>query len=357
LESLRNLSLKFRSSNPALPLEELLSQFPLEQIQKLTAAYMEDSFFILSSRLTYLKYFDLSRCYTSTMTFPGELFPSLIELNVSDFSSIQLTGMISLRKLEIHNTPSNQILGKEYFHSQLKSFSYSCYGDPVYDESFLWVLKNATRLSLRTAPQRDFFETAVSGKLASLDLYLLGNEVTIPERFFEVLRLHNCHPSQSSSFSKVQILILDSCSSIRDISPCKDIPYIELRHLTGVKDFSCLGNQRYLMIFDCQGLFSEAVKGFGNIFNLHIHSCHNINEITNLNGNNQYLTLNSCGELRSVELSQRDFLSVKILKCNHLHAFRILGTVYSLEFTFNKRWTKEMIPRKYQYLNGIGKEE
>jgi hypothetical protein len=80
------------------------------------------------------------------MAFPGELFPSLIELHAYDFGSIQLAAMNCLRKVEIHNTPSYQISEKD-FHSQLKSFSYLCYGDPGCDESFLWVLKHATRLS------------------------------------------------------------------------------------------------------------------------------------------------------------------------------------------------------------------
>jgi hypothetical protein len=355
LESLQNLSLESPTSKSVLPLERLLSQFPLEQIQKLRLGNITESFFALSSHLTNLKYLRLTPSYTDTITFPGELFPSLIELRTNDFRAIQLAEMIRLRNLEIHNTPSHQILGNEEFHSQLKSFSYSCSSDPVYDESYLWVLKNAAHLSLRTAPRPDFFDPAVSVKLSSLNLCSEGREVTIPDRFFEVLRLHNCKISSSSSFSQVQILVLDYCA-VTDISSCKDIPYLELRHLSRVKDFSPLGNQRYLMIWECQALSSDAVRRFRNVFYLHIYRCHKVNEVGYLNGNNKYLILKSCGGLRSVELAKEDYISVKILKCNYLDNFKIIGTVYALGFTINERWTKDMIPRKYQYLNGEKEE-
>jgi hypothetical protein len=55
-----------------------------------------------------------------------------------------------------------------------------------------------------------------------------------------------------------------------------------------------------------------------------------------------------------VELSIQGYIKVGILEFNvrKLENFKILGTVYSLDFTLSERWTKEMIPRKYQYLNG-----
>jgi hypothetical protein len=99
------------------------------------------------------------------------------------------------------------------------------------------------------------------------------------------------------------------------------------------------------------------VRGFGNVHHLNISFCRQIAEVRNLSGKIEFLTLSSCAGLRSVELSNQDYIHVKILQCNYLDNFRILGTVYSMEFTLNKRWTKEMISRKYQYLNGKEKEE
>jgi hypothetical protein len=347
-ERLQNLVVGFAVSNPAPPLEQFLSQFPLEQIQKLSLGYVPDAFFTLSARLTDLKYLRLFQRNPMTMPFPGELFPSLTELQTIDFSSVRLTGMTHLRNLHIINTPSNQIKGKEEICTQLRCFSYSCYGDPV-DDSFFWVLKNATDLSL-TSVESDFLES-LSEKVTSLDLYMQGREVTIPNRFFEELRLHNCVPSSSFLFSNVQILVLDDCYEITDIIPFKDIPYLELMQLPEVTDFSALGNQRYLMIWECPGLSDEAVSGFGNVFHLHIFNCENLTEVKNLQGKNKFLTLDSCFGLQSVELSNQDYIHVNIIQCG-LDNFKIYGTVYSLEMAITKRWTKATIPRKYQYLNG-----
>jgi hypothetical protein len=86
LEGLVDLTLGLSGSHSVLPLEQLLSQFPLEQIQKLTVGEISESFFALSSRLTDLKYLRLSQRDLNTMTFPGELFPSLIELHAYNFS-------------------------------------------------------------------------------------------------------------------------------------------------------------------------------------------------------------------------------------------------------------------------------
>jgi hypothetical protein len=267
--------------------------------------------------------------------------------------------MTRLRKLSVENTPCTHIVGKEEICPQLKSFSYSCYYDNlILDDSYLWVLKYATRLSLHsqqtnTALPSDFLES-LSEKVTSLNISMDGNEITIPDRFFEMVRLHHCRHSSHSSFSKVQILTLNKCISIRDINPFKEIPYLELLQLTGVRGFASLGSQRYLKIDGCPDLSDAAMRMFGNVFQLCIHNCHNMTEVSNLDGNNKCLTLYSCFGLRSVELSNQDYIQVKILQFNKkkLDNFKILGSVYSLEFTLNERWTKEMIPRKYEYLNG-----
>jgi hypothetical protein len=144
---------------------------------------------------------------------------------------------------------------------------------------------------------------------------------------------------------------LDFLCTTRNL-PFKDIPYLQLMKLPEVKDFCSLGNQRYLMIDDCPGVSSEAVSGFGNVFHLHVCRCHNIMEVHILQGNNQFLVLNSCFGVKSVKLSHHDYIHVKIIDCNGLVDFKNHGSVYSLDFTLNKRWTKEAIPRNYHYLKG-----
>jgi hypothetical protein len=357
LDNLQNLLFVFLVSKTALPLEELLSLLPLEQIQQLSLGYITDSFFTLSARLHDLKYLRLFQSFESSVTFIGGLFPSLIELHTIDFSTVKLAGMTHLRHLEIRNTPNNQIFGKEAIYPQLKSFSHSYFSADSEDCS-PGLLKNVTRLSIEE-PQPSLpsdFLLSLNKKVTSLDLYILSQEVIIPDRFFETVKLDSCVLNLASLFSKVQILLLNNCSSVKDVSPFKDIPFLQLMNLPEVTNFSCLGAQRYLMIHLCPSLSNEDVRAFGNVFHLCISYCRTISE-AHLKGNNRFLTLSFCRELKSVELSGDNYVQVRIMKCGNLDNFKIQGSIYSLDFTLNERWTEETIPRKYQYLNGEEKTE
>jgi Leucine-rich repeat (LRR) protein len=362
LEGLQNLLFVDLNSNPVRPLEQQLSQFPLEQIQKLWLSTITRSFFTLSSRFQDLKYLRIFQAESSRMNFPGELFPSLVELHLFNFYSVRLAGMIHLRNLQIDQTRIYQIYGTEEIYPQLESFSYTnFYEVSLNTDSFLPLLQNVKDLSLgilQTPLKSDFLDS-MNRKVTSVTVPMNRQEITIPDRFFEKVELCDCTLSQSSSLSKVQFLELHNCSLITDIRPLKDIPRLRLERLTGVEDFSCLGSQRYLIIRHCKGLSNEAVQGFGNVFHLEITSCHNLTEVRNLNGKIEFLTLNFCHGLRSVELSNQEYCHVRIVRYDEhqLADFNILGTVYSLDFTLTKRWTKETIPRRYQYLNGEEKWE
>jgi hypothetical protein len=270
---------------------------------------------------------------------------------------VRLAGMTRLRNLNVYSTRSNQIFGKDAVYPQLKSFSYSGYSVEHAEQNDLSLLKNVTSLSLSRLQSTLPLDSA-NTKVSSLELYMKGQEVIIPDKFFERVKLHSCRISQSSSFSKVQILELTDGSSITEIIPFKNVPYLHLQWLPEVKDFSSLGNQRYLMICHCEGPSNEAMKGFGNIFHLYITSCNNVTEIENLRGHkNKILYLGDCLGLRLLELSEQDYIQVNIRSCSNLDDFKIHGTIYSLFFTLNERWTKETIPRKYQYLNGEEKHQ
>jgi hypothetical protein len=337
--------------------EQLLPQFPLEQIQKLMFGFITDSFFQIAHRLSGLKYLHL--CALSGLSFSGELFPLLIELHISGFNSIHLAGMTGLRHLEIINTRSSQIFEKEEIFPQLESFSYDAQKLEEQEDLFNSLLNNVTRLSLKGSCSyylRSDFILSVNEKVSSLDLSIKGQEVTIPDRFFEMVKLQGCIISESSSFAKVQILDLNNCPSITDIGPFKDIPYLELANLSDVDDFSSLGSQRYLKVDCCQGLSDLAVSRFGNVFHLDISNCRNLTKFIPLNGSNKFLTLNNCFGLRSVELSNQDYIHVKIIDCSGIFNFHIHGSVYSLDFALSEQWTKEMIPSNYQYLNSEEKE-
>jgi hypothetical protein len=129
-------------------------------------------FFDLSHRLVILTYLSLYRLYGFNVTFPGELFPTLIELRVYNFNSVRLTGMTRLQHLVINGTLSNEIIGKEVVYPQLKSFS--SYEYRVNDELIPWVFQNATHLSLqlsKTSLESDFL-VSVDKKVISTDIYL-----------------------------------------------------------------------------------------------------------------------------------------------------------------------------------------
>jgi hypothetical protein len=349
---LQNLVLSENVEKPDVAAEQLLLQFPLEQIQKLKIDRISETFFTLSHRFTGLKSLHFAPSCEARLSLRGELFPSLIELHASYFDSVHLTGMVSLQHLEILHTLNNQIYGDEEIFSQLKSFSYTCFGNKTFDESFLSVLKNVHCLTLHTFTTltSDFLDS-MSKNVTSLDLNMKRNEVTVPNRLFKTMKLFNCNFCANFSVSKLQILSLNRCLSITDISPFKDIPYLELLVLPEVRDFSSIGNQRYLAISKCLGLSDEAMSGFGNVFHLRISDCDNITEVRNLQDKNKFLFLSFCRRLKSVELSNQDYIYVNINRIT-LDNFKILGRVYSLDFTLNERWTRDMIPRKYQYLNG-----
>jgi hypothetical protein len=352
MNRLQNLVLSENVEKPVVDPEQLLLQFPLEQVQKLKIDRITEKFFKLSQRLTGLKSLHLTTVFVSDFRFLGEQFPSLIELHIHGFSSVHLTGMIALQHLAIRHTLNNQIFGYEEIFPQLKSFSFTCFSSKSLDESFLSILKNVNCLALDsyTSLKSDFLDS-ISKSVTCLDLSMKGNEVTVPNRLFKTMKLRNCNLCTDFSLSKVQILTLNHCLSITDIIPFKDIPYLDLVYLPEVKDFSSLGSQRYLAIFKCQGLSDEAMSGLGNVFHLRIYECDKMTEVKHLLGKNQFLFLSFCRGLKSVELSNQDYLHVTIHRLI-LDNFKIHGTVYSLNFTYNAQWTKEMIPRKYQYLNG-----
>jgi hypothetical protein len=217
-------------ATPVINREQFLSQFPLEQIQKLKIYDITDRFFKLSHRLTGLKYLDLSQPRASQLSFPGELFPSLVELHTNCLTSVQLAGMISLRTLDTVYTPWNQIFGKEEIFPQLKSLSYYGYDNPVHDESFLLLFKNVNSLTRQGTVKTDFLDS-LSEQVTSLTIHSTGQDITIPDRFFKKIHLYSCNLTGNCSLSKVQIFCLSDCSSVTDISSCKDIPYLVLTQL------------------------------------------------------------------------------------------------------------------------------
>jgi hypothetical protein len=136
-----------------LSMEQLLMQFPLEQIQKLILCYIDDGYFQIPDRLTGLKYLQVSVIsvpWVAGANFYGELFPLLIELHTDGFDDIYLAGMTRLRHLKIKNTLSSRIFEAEEIFPQLESF-YVEDLEVTKDSFDLSLLINVTRLSLHDA--------------------------------------------------------------------------------------------------------------------------------------------------------------------------------------------------------------
>jgi hypothetical protein len=101
---LQNLVLSEITAKPVVHPERFLLQFLVEQIQKLTIYGVIERFFKLSHRFAGLKSLHLLKLIGSTLSFPGALFPSLVELHTRGFNSAQLSGMTGLRHLKITHT-------------------------------------------------------------------------------------------------------------------------------------------------------------------------------------------------------------------------------------------------------------
>lgn len=82
-----------------------------------------------------------------------------------------------------------------------------------------------------------------------------------------------------------------------DITPLKDIPDLTIRSSPNIKDFSMLGNQEKLQIYDCKGLID--VRSFRNIRKLQLLSCDSLVDVSPLHGIYD-LTLQRCLKVKDI---------------------------------------------------------
>jgi hypothetical protein len=347
------LDLHFSASeDQQFPLESILSQFSLEYLQILKIDRMTDALPRLSHRLHRLQ--ALSIFTEKNLSFSGQLFPNLVKLHLSYFSSIDLVGLNHLTELTIVETPSGQIFGKKEIYPQLKAFNYSSWTDlgeslAFYHEN----LKNVSDLSL-FLPFNVSTTFNITIKIENLDLFThkAALELLVPERFFKKIKINYCDFSVGSVFSRVQILHLALPQKhLVDLTPFHQIPYLHLEDLPPRANFSCLGAQRYLKICRCYGLTDADIARFGNIFRLSIEDCHKITHVVRLK-NNRYLDIFCCNRIITIELPGKDFLRVSIKGCCELRNLNITGKVYSLEVVGNDLWKEELPAGTCKYFNG-----
>jgi hypothetical protein len=347
------LDLHFSASeDQQFPLESILSQFSFEYLQILKIDRMTDALPRLSHRLQRLQALFLFT--EKNLSFSGQLFPNLLKLNLSYFSSIDLVGLNRLKELTIAETPSCQIFGKKEIYPQLKAFNYSSWTDLGESLAFYHAnLKNVSDLSL-FLPFNVSTTFKIYDKIENLDLFThkAALELLVPERFFKKIKINYCDFSAGSVFSHVQILHLALPQKhLVDLTPFRQIPYLHLEDLSPRADFTCLGAQRYLKICRCYGLTDADIARFGNIFRLSIEDCHKITHVGCLTSN-RYLDIFCCNRIITIDLPGKDFLRVRITGCCELRNLNIPGKVYFLEVVGNDLWKKELPLRTCRYFNG-----
>jgi hypothetical protein len=341
LTSCRNLTTVGKMDNlQELHLEcverRALQLFPSENIQKFSLSLTDvEVFFELSNRFTCLKELSLRHCYTSVIFRPEPLpLPYLERLQLDNFVSINLTGLSRLKHLNIHGTSYKNILGKETVFPQLKSFAYLC---SSFDEETIdchnLLCDRVKELSLfYHSDIIESFPVPATVNSLTLAIPVQNLEGIGPKRTFrKVVLSSNDYFTDLSMFSNVQMMML-SQSPVEDISPLWNIPYLQLEVLPNVLDFSCLGNQKFLLISNCDHLSDQVISDkFGDICSLTIDTCNEITEIKNLT-HNRYLSITSCLSLKRIELAGVDYVNVEVTTCYEISSVVISGKIYFFHF-------------------------
>jgi len=314
------------------------SLFPLERIHHLALSMATHLFVENIQRFPNLQELDLRNDYKSSqsaiMVLPQIFCPLLHTLKVAAFRSVNLTGLHSLEHLALNRVKFDEIIGHEEVLSRLKSFSYDGYMAEGLSLYALGVaLKTVMELGFSMIP---YFTTSgsfqVSDKIKSLELSIAADRLDIPQlRYFERVCLRSTRISDVTMLSKTFIVCLSECSGVSDISALKDVSYLELHGLPAVKDFSCLGKQKFLRISYCPRLDDEAVNNsFGTVDCLHINYCENITKMVNLK-ENRYVYVSGCDYLTVVELHGDQYVEADFQRCWNVASVKVSGLVYSLK--------------------------
>jgi hypothetical protein len=315
--------------------KSVIPQFPLEQLEKLViSGHNVTDFPKFSHRLRSLKdlSLDLIMFYADFGNFIAQQHPfaaSLNKLRLKWFTEVDLTGLTNLRHLSIVATSTDRISGKHQVYPHLKSFSFSTTpraGDKM--DFYRTRLTNVSEFTFLSSSSVESNPLPLHDSLKSLTLRLRGLRFIdpSPDRSFHKVKLYDSSLPDYSTFSNVQMLVLKDCSTLDNVHPLKNIPYLHLETLKNVKDFSCLGTQRYLKIARCEGLNDEAVTHFGNISHLSILNCNIITVRTRLT-HNRFMILDSNDSLKEIHLPGKDYIHVTARCCFNLTRLNLTGRV------------------------------
>jgi hypothetical protein len=328
------------------PQPSFFSLFSLEKLHQFALFLQVELFLGNSHRFHNLRELELLNAVfylPPTMAFPMLPCPSLEKLTLSSFLSINISGLHSLRYLNLKDAKLDEIIGKEEIFPQLKSFSFDGFMNE--DISYFSTFNNTTLKNLRSLSLSTFATDSgkeifrIDKKIQSLDLYVacidrleIGDALN-NSRYFERISLSDLQINDVRMASQAQIVCLADCSNVTDISPLQNVPHLQLDRLTAMEDFSCLGQQKFLKISGCPGLNDNTLNNnFSSIYYLAIMACEKITRIDNLTGN-RYLRVHYCDYLRKVELKGIHYIVVELRGCQKVSKFTVSGKVYSLEIS------------------------
>jgi hypothetical protein len=280
--------------------------------------------------------------------FPRLPIPTLLDLVLNGFQSIDVTGLVDLLRLDVGS--AEKVVGKEEIYPQLKSlkgFQNAFIHDDMRNypklRTFSW-----SNIPEEALPNMKHCRNIQEVELLPCSLYqpaksfCIGEKVVKfninhvsrfkgiePGRSFTKICLNEYYSGDISFCENVSQLYLWNCTEIVSVQCVKNVPYLYITGCARISDFSCLGSQRYLVIDNCQGLCDADTQNFGKILSLEIVNCYHIFRLLNLT-HNRFLQLCNCGKLIEVRLTGHDYVKVRIGSCSLLTELNISGKVYQL---------------------------
>jgi hypothetical protein len=146
-----------------------------------------------------------------------------------------------------------------------------------------------------------------------------------------------CQTSLSgvSNLSTVTQVILDACGNLQDISPLRNVPYLDISYCLRISDFASLGKQTFLKASGLYQLQDKDIVTFGDIQYLDITSCAKITNVSPLR-NNFYLYLDGCWRLKTLCFHGSNYIEIvasppehkeTVIKCLWEYLFTCFGWI------------------------------
>jgi hypothetical protein len=308
---------------------QMLSIFPLEKLGKLTLQNIKnltDSFVSLGNRLQNLQ--ELTISGSNMFRFLKEpsfiQIPSLRSLTVGNVHSIDLAGFPNLTSFT-NSYGVSEIMGKDKSYPRLISFD-----GPFNEAEDYSQLHQLQKLKLHWNKSNEIKTFHIPENVTSVDMCLNILEFTSDtiDRKFDELKLFQSNIKCLSLFRNTIKVTLNSCNSLEDIEPLRNVQYLEISHCKRITNFSCLGSQQMLFLKGCSSLTNSDVENFTRVRTLMMSSCLAVTRLTNLMNNN--LVLYNSTNLEEINLSGNNFVLVKLLDCQWVKSLTITGQVEEL---------------------------